>query len=179
MCPDKILLSRYHDGDLDDAEKASLLEHVSGCRDCGAYVRELDEQSLWLAGLDTSVPAFLEERIRDRVLHGRTAWTRVPLIPPGNLIPLAAAASVLFLLLAGFVLLGPSARDQQRNPSFRLTVGNDRKAAETQESVDEVLASMQRAGFFDEVEMDIPMEMGDSDYGKPELVKLASADGGY
>jgi hypothetical protein len=179
MCPDKILFSRYHDGDLDDIEKKALLEHLSGCRDCEAFVRELEEQSLWLARLETIVPASIEERIRDRVLHGKTSWSAVPLLPVNGLVPLAAAASVLILILAGFILLGPAAGGNKRNPTFKLIVGNDRNASETQESVDEVLASMQRAGFFDEVEMDIPMEMGDSDYGNPELVKLVSSDGGY
>ena len=98
------LLSQHVDGELDQDSAERVQRHVSTCPDCRAYRGELSEMRELLkasaalsppADLPDRVRARLGERVRAREWVETDAWCR-------RLVPIAAAALVVFAVLAFF-----------------------------------------------------------------------------
>ena len=100
----RLLLSQHLDGELDRPSAEVMQRHVRACPDCRAYQGQLSQmRELVQASAVASPPADLPDRIRARLgerVRGREwveteAWCR-------RLVPVAAAALVVFALLAFF-----------------------------------------------------------------------------
>jgi anti-sigma factor RsiW len=104
MCPDREILSAWLDGEIDSPWDRALEEHVGSCPDCRARLERLEgvRRSLLEAPMPDWRPAM--ERVRSSLVSRGLAsekaapvWRRRVSMP----IPLAVAAAVLMILLAG------------------------------------------------------------------------------
>ena len=102
----------YVDNALSDSESAKLFAHLSRCDDCRAFVKatmavhahiaeeELAEVSLSLDRRVLTSVATASDRSERRPWYAPIWFTRIS-------IPLPAAASILFLIMVGSLLVGP------------------------------------------------------------------------
>jgi anti-sigma factor RsiW len=130
MCPDRELLSAYADGEVPSPWKERIAEHLAGCAACRAVVegysalgarmraeaapgeeiivargRELLEREL-AARADAGSPAIVSPR------RGERAWDRRLSLP----LPIAAAAALVMLLLAGLTTANLVATNRAAKP---------------------------------------------------------------
>ena len=103
MCPDRQLLSAWVDGEVSSPWRESLERHLEACPSCSAYTAGLQSQrSAFMADAAILEQAAEKARIRvyDGILLGASArtpvWTRRLSVP----LPVAAAAALVFSVLA-------------------------------------------------------------------------------
>lgn len=175
MCPDKILLSRFYDKDLERSEMDRIRNHLAECGSCGEYVDALGEQSRLIHAVPIPSSSDKEARILDRILHGRTMWSRNRTFTFHLPVPIAAAAVLLFFFMTGLLLSRQLPFSGGADPGSPMAGGELQENGGSRENLDELLVGMKHAGFFDEVEMDIPFDMDSDIVFDPELTMASTA----
>ncbi len=108
MCPDREILSAWMDGELEAPWSGAVEEHLRGCAECREKLGALERTRELLQSDPEPELAGPMERVRRSVLARGLAerpatpfWRRKVAMP----VPLAAAAMLLVMLLAGALVL--------------------------------------------------------------------------
>ncbi|MDR2247450.1 MAG: zf-HC2 domain-containing protein [Treponema sp.] len=113
MCPDRQILSGYHDCELPSPWKEKMEAHLAGCPECRAVYAKIERLSAAMREEPVYKPGFSSEGAKERVWDelvrsggrprpalrrefpaGQKVWNRSVTIP----LPAAAAVAVLFVL---------------------------------------------------------------------------------
>jgi len=100
------LISAFVDGELPEADKGVLFEHLAGCPDCrGFFESAIRIRSLAMRESLRAAPASLDEKIENELQSHRL---RPRLAPPVRIaIPMRAAIAMAMLLILISVVVSP------------------------------------------------------------------------
>ena len=139
MCPDRQILSVYHDCELPSPWKEKMEAHLAGCPECRAVLAKIERFSAAMREEPVHKPEFSSEEARERVWDalvrsggkpcpalgrefppGRKVWNRSVTIP----LPAAVAAAAFFALAFTLALVNrPSSPNEI--PDTAISAGMD------------------------------------------------------
>jgi anti-sigma factor RsiW len=187
MCPDRQILSLYHDGELPSPWKEKLGAHLASCPACAARLEGYRRLSAVLAGDAAAVPAASGEAAGERVWRRlaapggggrgysgsrsrRRIWARRVSLP----VPAAAAAAAALVIacVAAFregPVRPPAAADSMAGAGLGLEVQGIGAAAD----MDGVLRYLGDADTGDIVIIRLPESKRFMSSGEPAILKAA------
>jgi hypothetical protein len=141
MCPDRQILSVYHDRELPSPWKEKMEFHLAGCPECRAALAKIGGLSAAIGEEPVYKAGFTPEEAGERVwnalarsgeapypvirrepLPARKLWNRSVTIP----LPAVAAAAVFFVIAFTLVLVNqPSASDRAPDMDTAISAGMD------------------------------------------------------
>ena len=190
MCPDKILISAYFDGELEGEEKERISGHLKECHDCSELLNAFQTQSNGIKDLGQACAVLtakngLENRIKDRILHdlhGRSSKFRDRRISLP--IPVAVAAAALFVFLGIFSFNLAVKNSGQGLQPLTITEdashkGQDGAMLSALDKTDDMMLLLQDSDSVATIEMEIPLDMKTVIHGESQLVRANTTGGGY
>ena len=186
MCPDRQIISLYHDGELPSPWKEKLEAHLEICSSCQAalagYVR-LGDSFAALKISEKSVPA-AQERVWGKLLaaepeiSGRRAQRPAPVklryrtitLP----VPMAAAAALVVIAMF-FALVGIRTRPQPQMQDMMAVanIGLDDKGIVPMQDMNSVLQYLSSQDYGDYMVIRLPETRNFSRAGEPALINAA------
>jgi hypothetical protein len=186
MCPDRQILSLYHDGELPSPWKEKMEAHLASCQGCRSQLEQYQKLSMIMEGDRIEVLPETEQRVLDRIISQnqmqsyRTTgnpqiWKRNISLP----IPLAAAAAAVFvvaLLLAVQRGQYPASTPEQGFGPYGITatMGTGAEDMIPMADMNSVLQYLSRQEASDFLFIELPEETRNfSSYGEPAFLKAA------
>ncbi|MDA3850968.1 MAG: hypothetical protein PF447_06815, partial [Spirochaetaceae bacterium] len=76
MCPDKLTLSIWMDGELPREASSIIGKHVDNCQNCKNWVAKIQSQQKKLKSIETPIDPSVEERIYKKITQGNIREAR-------------------------------------------------------------------------------------------------------
>ena len=193
MCPDRQIISLYHDGELPSPWKERMEAHLESCEECRdilagyknleGYLQDFSrentreaEERVWkkLAG-SIGVPNFLPETTAASQFHwGRKkVWTRSVTLP----LPAAAAAVLIVIGFLAFMAFGntnrPLSLPVQDSIAAAANIGFDEQGILDIQDMNDVLQYLSSQDNIEFMVIRIPESWNFSRSGEPALINAA------
>lgn len=173
MCPDKILLSEYMDGELSEEGQKALKQHIDHCESCSGLIGKWTGQSQLLASLDSGVCDQTRVNIKNRIESKRAEKKVVPFWQKE--VPWTYAAGLALVFTLGALLTGLGiGKPSQQAPLVDIHQWDDSSYF----TLDSSSGSDPFEGSEDPMEIVIDVDASLSYMGESTLIHQASFDGG-
>lgn len=179
MCPDRQILSLYHDGELPSPWKEKLETHLASCGECVSRLEGYRCLSRVLTGdtVDDGLRVAAQERVRRGLRFSRPAraadrtgrlWSRRVSIP----LPAAAAVAAVLAVAFAFALRSRAVPSVPA-PDTLSAMGLDVPAIAYPEDMDGVLRYLGDTDTGDMVIIRLPESKRFTSSGEPAIIKAA------
>jgi len=184
LCPDRQLISVYHDGELPSPWKEKLESHISGCPSCRkrleAY-RRISEKPCPTSA-DTADTA--RERVWRRLESAVAGNVTTPLssAPPRRIwlqkrisvpVPAAVAAAVLFIVFASFWVIKPAGTAEMPGMILASEAEFDMPAVFPYSDMESVLHYLSGRDNSEVLIIRLPESRNFQQYGEPAIIRAA------